>query len=230
MGLFARTVHAAIKLASWLVLALLFAILFEWAGMLLLWREQGAAHSRAMLTRELAYLNEDFRQDLLVSSPVRFAARSGEALYHYAFEVSHAVELLRWIEPPPRSGDTWLRVGLHKLMLPALDYLAAAMSVTELFGVRLAVLLLSAPVFALFGLVGITEGLVRRDLRRWGGGWESSFVYHHAKRLVLPLPLGACIVYLCVPLSVHPNVVILPAAMLFALVLSISAATFKKYL
>ncbi len=80
----------------------------------------------------------------------------------------------------------------------------------------------------LFGIVAITDGLVRRDLRRWG--WESSFVYHHAKRLLVPLPVAAWIVYLSLPVSVHPNFVVLPFALFFALTLGITAATFKKYL
>ena len=40
------------------------------------------------------------------------------------------------------------------------------------------------PVFVLFTLVALVDGLVRRDLRRWGGGRESSFVYHYAKQSV----------------------------------------------
>ena len=65
------------------------------------------------------------------------------------------------------------------------------MTVTQVFAVRMAVLTLAMPVFLLFGLVGVTDGLVQRDLRRWGGGRESSFVYHHAKRFIMPAVLGA---------------------------------------
>ena len=230
MGLLTRTVHGAIKFASWLVLALIFSILLEWAGMFFFWRDEGAAHSRAMLARELSYLNEDLRQSLLVSHPAQFAARSGEALYHYLFEWTHIVDLLQWLKTPQRPQDSWLRLLLRVLVLPAIDYVTAAMTITQVFGVRLAVLVLAMPVFVLFGLVAITDGLVHRDLRRWGGGWESSFVYHHAKRLLLPLPVAMWIVYLCLPVSVHPNLVILPFALLFGLALGITAATFKKYL
>ena len=53
-----------------------------------------------------------------------------------------------------------------------------AMQVTQLFSVRLAILTLAMPVFLLFSLVALVDGLVQRDLRRWGGGRESSFVYH----------------------------------------------------
>jgi integrating conjugative element membrane protein (TIGR03747 family) len=61
------------------------------------------------------------------------------------------------------------------------------MQVTQVFSVRLAVLALAMPVFVTFGLVSIVDGLAKRDLRRWGGGRESSFIYHWAKRTALPL-------------------------------------------
>lgn len=230
MGLLTRTVHGMIKFASWLVLALIFSILLEWAGMLFFWRDEGAAHSRAMLARELSYLNEDLRQSLFVSRPAVFAAKSGQVLYYYVFQWTHIVDLIQWLKTPQRPQDSWLRLMLRALVLPALDYVTAAMTVTQVFGVRLAVLVLASPIFVLFGIVAITDGLVRRDLRRWGGGWESSFVYHHAKRLLVPLPVAAWIVYLSLPISVHANFVILPFAILFALAVGITAATFKKYL
>ena len=104
------------------------------------------------------------------------------------------------------------------------------MQVTQVFCVRLAVLSLSMPVFFLFGLVGLVDGLVRRDLRRWGGGRESSFVYHYARRSVLPLMLSAWVTYLALPFSLHPAWIVLPFATLLALVVTVTAGTFKKYL
>jgi integrating conjugative element membrane protein (TIGR03747 family) len=230
MGLLARTIHGALQFVAWLVLALLFSILLEWVGMLFVWREEDAAHSRTMLLRELSYLNQNFRQSVLVSRPAQFAAQSGEALYHYLFEGTHVVDMLQWLKAPPHAQDAWPRLLLRALLLPASEYLTAAMTITQVFGVRLAVLALATPVFVLFGLVGLTDGLVRRDLRKWSGGWESSFVYHHAKRFLVPLPVVSWIVYLCLPISVHPNVVILPFAILFGLAVGITAGMFKKHL
>lgn len=74
------------------------------------------------------------------------------------------------------------------------------------------------------------DGLVQRDLRRWSGGRESSFVYHHAKKVISPAVILAWVVYLGMPTSMHPNYVILPFAALFALAMAIAAGSFKKYL
>jgi hypothetical protein len=44
------------------------------------------------------------------------------------------------------------------------------------------------------------------------------------------LSLLAWIIYLGLPFSVHPNVVIVPFAGLFVLAVAVTASTFKKYL
>ena len=78
--------------------------------------------------------------------------------------------------------------------------------------------------------VSDVDGLVQRDLRRWGGGRESSFVYHYAKKAALPLVVTSWVVYLALPFSLHPGFIVLPFAVLFALSVAVTASTFKKYL
>jgi integrating conjugative element membrane protein (TIGR03747 family) len=104
------------------------------------------------------------------------------------------------------------------------------MQVTQLFAVRLAILTLAMPIFLLFSLVALVDGLVQRDLRRWGGGRESSFVYHYAKKAAFPLVVLTWVIYLALPFSLHPSWVIVPFATLFALTVAVTASTFKKYL
>ena len=91
------------------------------------------------------------------------------------------------------------------------------MQVTQVFSVRLAMLMLATPVFLLFSLMALVDGLVRRDLRRWGGGRESSFVYHYAKKAAIPLVVLTWVVYLSLSFSLHPMFVILPFATLLRL-------------
>jgi integrating conjugative element membrane protein (TIGR03747 family) len=96
--------------------------------------------------------------------------------------------------------------------------------------VRLAILCLATPLFILLSLVGLVDGLVQRDLRRWGGGRESSYVYHYAKRSVWRFVLAAWVSYLALPVSLHPIFIVLPFAILFAMSISLTASRFKKYL
>lgn len=85
------------------------------------------------------------------------------------------MEFLQWLKPPQQPQDSYLRL-LRALVLLAIEYVTAVMTATQGFGMRLAVLALATPVFVLHGIIAATDSLVRRDLRRWGAGWESSFV------------------------------------------------------
>lgn len=229
-GLLSRLLGGLARALGWLTAALLLSIMLEWAGMLLWWKDGGSLHSRAMLEQEIAHLNEDFRQSIVTSNPARFARRFADGFYHYLFEWTHFVDFIQWLKRPPAPDEGRIRAIFRGAYAEAADYVIAAMTVTQVFAVRLAVLTLATPVFALFGLVALVDGLVQRDLRRWCGGRESSFVYHHAKKAILPALILAWIVYLGMPTSVHPNYVILPFAALFAIAMAIAAGSFKKYL
>ena len=78
--------------------------------------------------------------------------------------------------------------------------------------------------------VGLIDGLVRRDVRRFGAGRESGFVYHRAKASLMPLAVLPWVTYLALPISVHPLVILLPSAALLGLAVSLTAGSFKKYL
>jgi integrating conjugative element membrane protein (TIGR03747 family) len=74
------------------------------------------------------------------------------------------------------------------------------------------------------------DGLMRRDLRKFGAGRESSFVYHRAKRAVIPLLIVPWIIYLSLPFSISPMAVFLPCSVMLGVTMAITAATFKKYI
>ncbi len=213
---------------KWLLLALGFSIAIEWAGMVLWWPEQGIEHSRTMLSREIGYLRTDLRHSLVSSDPARFARDIADGTYRWLFEMTGVDSLLRWLSSSP--AETGLQAKLQQMTRPAVKFIIAAMQITQVFSVRLAVLSLATPAFALFGLVALVDGLVQRDLRRWGGGRESSFVYHYARQAALPLVGSAWVVYLALPFSLHPSYVLLPFAILSALAVAVTARTFKKYL
>lgn len=226
-GLPSSIVQMLTLAALWPVLALMTAITVEWLGMTWWWPEQGARHSRALLDGELDYLARAARHTL-VHDAAAFARAYADALHHVV-ETTRLAAALDWLRAAPPAQDP-LRSELHELYLPFHDYGVAALTITQLFAVRLAVLTLALPVFVLFGLVGLSDGLVERDLRRWGGGRESSWRYHHAKRLVLPLLGLSWLLYLALPFHFPPGVVLVPFAALFGLVVAVMAGTFKKYL
>ena len=183
-----------------------------------------------MLATEISYLDTDFRRSVVTSDPARFAKRFADNTYYYLFEVTRFVDFIQWVSPPPVPNEQGLRPTLHKIFHSIAEFVIAMMQVTQVFSVRLAILTLAMPIFLLFSLVALVDGLVQRDLRRWGGGRESSFVYHYAKKAALPLVVLAWVIYLALPFSLHPAFVVLPFAALFALTVAVTASTFKKYL
>ncbi len=229
-GLFTRVLATISQAILWLLLSLLFSIIVEWVGMVIWWPEQGLDHSRTMLAKEISYLDTDFRRSIVTSDPARFAKEVADGTYHYLFEVTRVVAFIHWVSPPSRQEEQGMRPTLHKIYRPLAEFVIAAMQVTQVFSVRLAILSLATPVFLLFSLLALVDGLVRRDLRRWGGGRESSFVYHYAKKAAIPLIITAWVLYLALPLSLHPSWIILPFALAFAFAVTITASTFKKYL
>lgn len=229
-GMVSGALEAAANVLKWLLLSLLFSILTEWVGMVWWWPEAGSAHSRAMLAAELRWLQRDYQRSLLVADPPAFGQRVADQTDDRLFVRTRIRDALHWARSPAAVDAARLERRLHAAMRPLAEYLQAAMQVTQVFAVRLAILWLASPVFVLFSLVAVVDGLVQRDLRRWGGGRESSFVYHWAKRSALPLLILCGVSYLALPFSVHPSLVVLPFASLFALSLAITASTFKKYL
>ena len=229
-GLVSRGLNTVAQAIKWLLFSLVFSIVIEWVGIKLWWPEQGLEHSRMMLSREISYLNTDFRRSIMTSDPARFAKKVADGTYHYLFEVTRVVAFIRWVSPPARVEESGLRPTLHGFYRPIAEFVIAAMQITQVFSVRLAILVLATPVFLLFSLLALVDGLVRRDLRRWGGGRESSFVYHYAKKAAIPLMVLAWVVYLSLPFSLHPTFVILPFAIMLALTVAVTASTFKKYL
>jgi integrating conjugative element membrane protein (TIGR03747 family) len=230
-GIVATTLIGLVQILMYLVLTLVFSILVEWAGMVSgLWDEPGSIHSELMLQQELQYLNKDFTRSAIVERPVRYAKRFSDNFYELTFKRTGVQAAVIWLATPAQTSSGTVRKSLHRLFRMMQEYVLAAMTVTQIFAVRLAVLTLAMPAFVLLGAMGLVDGLVQRDIRRWSGGRESSFVYHWAKKALYPSLILPWIVYLAIPVNVHPNLVVLPFAVLFAVSLMVMSSTFKKYL
>ena len=227
---FSRILTGLAQGLKWLLVSLLISILIEWTGMVFWWEEQGLAHSRQMLANELRWLDTGLHQDGWMARIGTHAYNLSGRVYSLLFERTGIVELVHWITPVPSPHESGIRPVLHRLHAPVSEYVVAAMQMTRVFVVRLTILVLSLPMFALFAWVALVDGLVLRDLRRWGGGRESSFVYHYARKATLPLFLSAWVLYLVSPVSVHPSWIFLPFALAFALAVRVTVGTFKKYL
>lgn len=129
---------------------------------------------------------------------------------------------------------TWLttqRSGLLAALIDGLWVLVeTALLGLQLFAMRLAVLILSLPLFVLVGTTAVADGLYGWLMRRTGGGRESGFIYHRAKRAVPVFLLLVWAVYLLPPVAMNPRWVIPPFIVLFAIALRLRVSYFKKYI
>lgn len=214
--------------------SLLLCIVVECVGMALFWPEQGWRHAQAMLGHELDQLSDYFVRSALVQEPGRTAHHWVQQGYEWVFVRSGLLEWMRDASRQARvnaGGHAWsLQKALGAVATHAQDYLIAAGYTVLVFMVRLLVLGLSLPLFILAAFAGFVDGLVRRDIRRFGAGRESGFLYHRARASLVPLAVLPWVIYLALPVSVHPVAILLPAAVLLGVAMDVAAGSFKKYL
>ncbi|GBU08999.1 hypothetical protein AwWohl_01370 [Gammaproteobacteria bacterium] len=111
-----------------------------------------------------------------------------------------------------------------------LSYLYAAGFVILTAIMRVIIFFLSLPWFVLCALVGIVDGFIEREVRKFEGGIEHALLYHIAKSH-LPLAISiAWIAYIGMPFSIHPSFILVPAGVFFGINLYITTWSFKKFL
>ncbi|MBU9819888.1 TIGR03747 family integrating conjugative element membrane protein [Rahnella sp. BCC 1045] len=220
------------KVIGILLASLLVSLLIEYAGMTFVWAGEGAEHSRQVMLTESGYLSEGFTHSLMLSQPVTVIRAWIQQAYQWGFVDSGFIGWVNNARTAHGQGGAVETLSMAGSWLARLlwDYLQATVYVTIIFAIRVSILVLSVPLFIMVSITGIVDGLVRRDLRRYGAGYESSFVYHHAKRYVKPAMYGPCMLYLAWPTAVWPNLLLVPSAVMLGMVLSIVTGAFKKYL
>lgn len=227
-GLIMSAIGLVLRIISLLIASLLFSILIEWAGLLFFWGDQGWRHSQGMLTNELGWLSEHFKSSLILQQPGQMIVQILDLLTQWLLVKTGYADFAHQARVS-NQGNEFLH-WTNQLYVSIEDFVLAAVYVTFTFVVRLTILVLVTPLFLLSMFTGFVDGLMRRDLRKFGAGQESGFVYHRAKRAVLPLQTVPWIIYLSLPFSPNPMAIFLPSAVLLGIATALTASTFKKYL
>ena len=230
-------------------LGLVFVALFAWfigmcieiAGSYTLWKHEGVRHAQMLVRQDLNYIAAAPRS-LLIDDTIEFSRQVVEWVeWPY-----RRLSVLDWysrlhdgngtpIAAPKKAGGVQLLSKGLGSATAAIGgtlsrWLVLSMFVAQDVLLRLSVALFALPAFVLACLVGLVDGFVRRDLRRWGGGRESSFVYHHAKRYTVWSLTGGFALYLSWPFGgFNPAYMVLVFTVLVAATLSTTVAAFKKY-
>lgn len=221
-----------VTLFAWFI-----GVLFEIVGSYTIWEEKGVLHSQEIVAQDMGYIATAPRS-LLVRDTVAWSNRVvGWVTLPY-----EKLGVIAWYErqhgePPMRNSAAQQsilsqRVGkANANMQKTLSkWILMSMYVGQDVLLRLSVAAFALPAFVLACMVGVVDGLVRRDLRRWGGGRESSFVYHHAKRYTHWALTGGFGLYLAWPFGgFNPAYMVFVFTLLVAFTMSTAVAAFKKY-
>ena len=113
-----------------------------------------------------------------------------------------------------------------------IDFLTLLLKTSEIVLTRLIQYELSLPLFVVVIGVLAIDGLVMRDIRRFQGARESTFIFHRAKRGLSVCIFIPFLIYLACPISLSSlgsALFLLLHAMLVGLLLRIAITHFKKY-
>lgn len=145
------------------------------------------------------------------------------------------VELVIALQSHPLGNEILVLLekgATHVLMVNRLlqkPFTALAYTLVS-FMQRLIWLATMSPLFCLCAVTGLTEGLVQRDLRRFGSGLESVFLHRYVIRSGSSVATTLWVVYLAQPLFLPAMLVLLPAALWFGITVWMAAGSFKRWL
>ena len=134
--------------------------------------------------------------------------------------------LTRASDPTPKDGGGEI---MRRGVLGFRPYWETARAGLQLFSIRLATLVLVAPMIGLVVIAAIGDGLVGWYRRRTGGDRESGFVFHRAKWLAVHAALLMCFAYLVPPVTLDPGPRLTLFASIFFIAVRTATSSFKKY-
>lgn len=213
-GIISQLFHGLTRLPLLLLLSLAISICIEWTGIIFDWWDSpGHLHSREMMIAEARYLSDSFSE-----------TKFGQML------LSTGVYSVQWLDS---TANDWFQLSDMSDRPP--EHLsvfevgfASAVYMTKVFLLRLTVVIFSSPLFVVMGLVGITFGLIGRDLRRFGAATEHKKRFTLYWKLINPSIGLSAAVYLTYWNTANPVFILVPAAFLFSYALENAIKNFQK--
>lgn len=155
----------------------------------------------------------------------------------HAFQVmkQEQAELVIALQPHPLGNEilVLLEKGATRVLMAnrllQKPFIALACTLVS-FMQRLVWLAVMLPLLCLCAVIGLTEGLVQRDLRRFGSGLESVFLHRYVIRSGSSVTTMLWVFYLAHPLFVPAMLVLLPTALWFGITVWMAAGNLKRWL
>ena len=210
-------------LGGGLFFAVLTSILIEWVGMSFWWDE---THAKTMFLNEYALIKSDFSFSMIGSPPVELINHVIKSVIDW----NRDSFMMRYLFSPITGTELGFFAYVKKVVHIFIVYFNTAGYVILTALMRVLIFFLSMPWFLLCALVGLVDGLIEREVRKFEGGIEHGYVHHLAKaHLPLMITLG-WVIYLGLPFAVHPSLILIPAGIGFGWSLYVTSSTLKKFL
>jgi integrating conjugative element membrane protein (TIGR03747 family) len=232
--LFAAAITALVTtVVSWCL-----SIGIEMVGMNYFWQERGVLHARDLVTEDLGYIAAA-PHSVIVEDTVAFSLWLVQQValpFHQLGVVGFYERSAKSLAQAKAAQAAGAKGAAMKVISARGNHMLATVALVAMYcaqdtSLRLAIVIFALPAFVLACLLGAVDGLMRRDLRKWGGGRESSFIYHHAKSTTYLVLGGGFGLYLAWPTGgFNPAYMVLVFTALVAWSLSVTLSSFKKYL
>ena len=209
IGLFFNTIFL-------LFVSLLVSIIVEWCGLYFQWWGGGTLHSLDMLRIELGYANSTVESAIVSDFNkgwIGVFVEKYKLIMHQIFYWSSQV-------------FSFITSDNNTLTM----YADSGYNIALVFILRMMLIIFSFPLFVMVFIWGFVDGLVERDLRKFGAGRESSTIFEAARRMSFPLLVLPFVIYLSFPTAINPLYIIPPSAIFQGLLYRILFSKYKKYL
>ncbi len=211
--------------------ALLLSIVLEFIVMKFKYPEQGSQHSANLLENEVGYLSDNFKSVVFYGkTSAGLTIDASNKIYTLMFVSSGFRDFDKRFSAPPISTEKFLVKSIKRVYSNMRPYALATVNIAQLFVVRIVVILLSLPAFVLITYAAVVDGVVQRDLRRYHGSIEQSWIHHYTKSwLGGPIIVLPAMIYLALPFNAPPAIVFMPSFVFFGLMIYIMITTYKKF-
>lgn len=217
--------------AIFLVLGMVFlATILEWCGMHSWWQSVYDSRLSERTLREM--------QQIETSVGVAFDQHWFRNTRSYTLSISDRLVLPieRYLEAQRREFDTLptsmsaVTRAVVRVQQSLNSHLTVAVEVFQACIFRLTTFLFGIVSVSPLLLVGLTHGLVNREIRRWRGGRESAWLYVFASKSLFPTITLFIGIYVLWPWTFTFAWINSAMGIVLSCALSLALATFKKYL
>lgn len=213
------------KAMLWFLLCVLFGIVLEWFIMTKYYPEEGAYRSLRLLEAEMSYLANT--QLVTTGYGNSLITKLLIAQQHSYLFVTGTLKMEAALTE--FSDLRFIQHGFNRMgLLDPHIYAVSMLNMINVITLKVVVILLSLPIFLILMIWSVNAGLVQRAIRKYQVRNETSWIFHHAKRIKfwsIVLPVA---VYLTWPNELSPLLIFGPCAFAYGASWFVMASKFKK--